>query len=250
MVLLHVGKGVAVVGDRHADTVHLHVGDLIALVRGDGEGLVLALVHCYGAGGSNAAARTRRCGDGVGVRLRFRLPAGLLEGDRNTVVLLHVGKGVAVVGDRHADTVHLHVGDLIALAGGDGKGLVRALVRRYAAGGSDAAAFARRRGDGVGLRFQFRAGGGAAGGGAGVVCFRLFHADIAGVLGAGLAVGLGVAIRPSRAVKAVLRALHRRDGGRQGLVVAVPGKGEGKCIRRFLIRLGRTDLCANSFGSL
>ena len=157
------------------------------------------------------------------------------------MVLLHVGKGVAVVGDRHADTVHQHVGDLIALAGGDGEGLVLTLVHCYAAGGSNAAACARLCGDGVGLRFQFRAGGGAAGGGAGVVCFRLFHADIAGVLGAGLAVGLGVAIRPSRAVKAVLRALHRRDGGRQGLVVAVPSKCEGKFRRCILIRLGDGD---------
>ena len=157
------------------------------------------------------------------------------------MVGLYAGEGVAVVGNRHADTVHQHVGDLIALAGGDGEGLVLTLVHCYAAGGSNAAACARLCGDGVGLRFQFRAGGGAAGGGAGVVCFRLFHADIAGVLGAGLAVGLGVAIRPSRAVKAVLRALHRRDGGRQGLVVAVPSKCEGKFRRCILIRLGDGD---------
>ena len=79
---------------------------------------------------------------------------------------------------------------------------------------------------------------------------RFLHADIAGVLGVGLAVGLGVVASPSRAVKAVLRTRHRRDGGRQGLTVAVPGKGEGKCIRRFLIRLGRIDLCACGVGGL
>ena len=73
------------------------------------------------------------------------------------------------------------------------------------------------------------------------MCLRLLHADIAGVLGVGPAVGLGVLIRPSRAVKAVLRALHRRDGSRQGLTVAVPGKNEGKCIRRVLILLGRIN---------
>ena len=252
VVLLHAGKGVPVAGKlvQHAGIVHNHLGDLIAFVRGDGEGLACALLHRYVAGGINAAACARLCGDGVGLGLRFRLPAGLLEGDRNTVVLLHVGKGVAVVGDRHADTVHQHVGDLIAIAGGDGEGLVLTLVHCYAAGGSNAAACARLCGDGVGLRFQFRAGGGAVGDGAGVVRIRFLHADIAGVLGVGLAVGLGVVASPSRAVKAVLRTRHRRDGGRQGLTVAVPGKGEGKCIRRFLIRLGRIDLCACGVGGL
>ena len=209
MVGLYIGKDVAVVGDRHADTVHNHVGDLIALAGGDGKGLVRALVHRYAAGGSDAAAFARRRGDGVGLRLRIRLPAGCPEGNGNGVVLLHAGKGVPVAGKlvQHAGIVHNHLGDLIAFVRGDGEGLACALLHRYGAGGGNAAAFARRRSDGVGLRLRLPAAGRPEGDGNGVV---------------GLYVGKGVAVPGELPQHA--GTVHQYIGD---LIALVQGDGEG-----------------------
>ena len=45
MLVLHIGKGVAVVGERNRLAVHQHRLDLIAIGGGEGKGLALALFH-------------------------------------------------------------------------------------------------------------------------------------------------------------------------------------------------------------
>ena len=128
MVLLHVGKGVAVAGKllQHADAVHNHVGDLIALVRGDGEGLVFALVHRHVTGGINAAACARRRGDGEGLGLRLGNFKGgeTADGIVAALVILNGNGGRAHIGVAGiADGVLVGGNHGLAVLDGDNGGL-------------------------------------------------------------------------------------------------------------------------------
>ena len=79
----HVAEGVAV-HRAHGHAVDLHVGDRVALVGREREGLVSAIGHGHGAGRRDAAALTGRGGDGVllpGEHVRGEVPGSNVEAD-------------------------------------------------------------------------------------------------------------------------------------------------------------------------
>ncbi len=141
MRFLHLGEDVLVVHDvlrRDVVAVDLHVGQLVAVVRHEGEAGVLAVGHLDGALGGHAAVHGGRGHDVVRQHAGAALArAQLLEGDDDVLVLRHVEQRVGGTGEAapagHAvdgDVVHLvarvgHDGDGLASARGHGHGTCR-----------------------------------------------------------------------------------------------------------------------------
>ena len=142
IALVH-DQGVGAVRHVHGAAVDLHGGQLIALVRGEGD-----LGACAGGvagltGGGHGAALIGGGGQGDGVAGRL----GLLEGGGDGVVHAHPLEGVVADG-AEVGAVHVDVDDLIALGGGDVEGLAGTLLHQGLTGGGDGSALTGGGGDG------------------------------------------------------------------------------------------------------
>ena len=135
-----------------------------------------ALVPGIGAVGTGALHGPAVAGEVLGLEVVVELHVGGRLGEQggDGVVGGDILKGVAVH-RAHALAVHQHIGDGVALLGGDGEGLGRALLHGHLTGGGDGAALTGGGGDGVLLghgavlhRHQLhvihRQGGGVVGG--------------------------------------------------------------------------------------
>ena len=151
--------------------IHVDAGLLGGIELGIG-----ALVPGIGAVGTGALHGPAVAGEGLGLEVVVELHVGGRLGEQggDGVVGGDILKGVAVH-RAHALAVHQHIGDGIALGGGDGEGLGRALLHGHLTGGGDGAALTGGGGDGVLLgygavlhRHQLhvvhRQGGGVVGG--------------------------------------------------------------------------------------
>ena len=151
--------------------IHVDAGLLGGIELGIG-----ALVPGIGAVGTGALHGPAVAGEGLGLEVVVELHVGGRLGEQggDGVVGGDILKGVAVH-RAHALAVHQHVGDGVALLGGDGEGLGRALLHGHLTGGGDGAALTGGGGDGVLLghgavlhRHQLhvihRQGGGVVGG--------------------------------------------------------------------------------------
>ena len=151
--------------------IHVDAGLLGGIELGIG-----ALVPGIGAVGTGALHGPAVAGEVLGLEVVVELHVGgrLGEHGGNGVVGGDILEGVAVH-RAHALAVHQHVGDGVALLGGDGEGLGRALLHGHLTGGGDGAALTGGGGDGVLLghgavlhRHQLhvihRQGGGVVGG--------------------------------------------------------------------------------------
>ena len=151
--------------------IHVDAGLLGGIELGIG-----ALVPGIGAVGTGALHGPAVAGEGLGLEVVVELHVGGRPGEQggDGVVGGDILKGVAVH-RAHALAVHQHIGDGIALLGGDGEGLGRALLHGHLTGGGDGAALTGGGGDGVLLghgavlhRHQLhvihRQGGGVVGG--------------------------------------------------------------------------------------
>ena len=151
--------------------IHVDAGLLGGIELGIG-----ALVPGIGAVGTGALHGPAVAGEGLGLEVVVELHVGGRPGEHggNGVVGGDILEGVAVH-RAHALAVHQHVGNGIALGGGDGKGLGRALLHGHLTGGGNGAALTGGGGDGVLLgygavlhRHQLhvihRQGGGVVGG--------------------------------------------------------------------------------------
>ena len=151
--------------------IHVDAGLLGGIELGIG-----ALVPGIGAVGTGALHGPAVAGEVLGLEVVVELHVGGRPGEHggNGVVGGDILEGVAVH-RAHALAVHQHVGNGIALGGGDGKGLGRALLHGHLTGGGNGAALTGSGGDGVLLghgavlhRHQLhvihRQGGGVVGG--------------------------------------------------------------------------------------
>ena len=151
--------------------IHVDAGLLGGIELGIG-----ALVPGIGAVGTGALHGPAVAGEALGLEVVIELHVGGRPGEHggNGVVGGDILEGVAVH-RAHALAVHQHVGNGIALGGGDGEGLGRALLHGHLTGGGDGAALTGGGGDGVLLghgavlhRHQLhvihRQGGGVVGG--------------------------------------------------------------------------------------
>ena len=151
--------------------IHVDAGLLGGIELGIG-----ALVPGIGVVGTGALHGPAVAGEVLGLEVVVELHVGGRLGEQggDGVVGGDILKGVAVH-RAHALAVHQHVGNGIALGGGDGEGLGRALLHGHLTGGGNGAAFTGSGGDGVLLgrgavlhRHQLhvvhRQGGGVVGG--------------------------------------------------------------------------------------
>ena len=151
--------------------IHVDAGLLGGIELGIG-----ALVPGIGAVGTGALHGPAVAGEALGLEVVVELHVGGRLGEQggDGVVGGDILEGVAVH-RAHALAVHQHIGNGIALRGGDGEGLGRALLHGHLTGGSDGAALTGGGGDGVLLghgavlhRHQLhvihRQGGGVVGG--------------------------------------------------------------------------------------
>ena len=125
--------------------IHVDAGLLGGIELGIG-----ALVPGIGAVGTGALHGPAVAGEGLGLEVVVELHVGgrLGEHGGNGVVGGDILEGVAVH-RAHALAVHQHVGNGIALRGGDGEGLGRALLHGHLTGGGNDAAFTGSGGDGI-----------------------------------------------------------------------------------------------------
>ena len=125
--------------------IHVDAGLLGGIELGIG-----ALVPGIGAVGTGALHGPAVAGEALGLEVVVELHVGGRPGEHggNGVVGGDILKGVAVH-RAHALAVHQHVGNGIALGGGDGEGLGRALLHGHLTGGGNDAAFTGSGGDGV-----------------------------------------------------------------------------------------------------
>ena len=145
------GHGIALVHDQGQDiagngggaAVDLHGGQLIALVRGEGNvhGLAGDIGGLTGGGHGTAVGGGGGQGHGVAGLL------GLLEGGGDGVVHAHPLEGIVADGAQ-IRAVHGDVGNLIALGGGNGEGFAGALLHQGLTGGVNGAALTGGGGDG------------------------------------------------------------------------------------------------------
>ena len=142
---------------RLADAAHAPVAPGIFIVIHVDAGLlggvelgIGALVPGIGAVGTGALHGPAVAGEGLGLEVVVELHAGGRLGEQggDGVVGGDILKGVAVH-RAHALAVHQHIGDGVALLGGDGEGLGRALLHGHLTGGGDGAALTGGGGDGV-----------------------------------------------------------------------------------------------------
>ena len=125
--------------------IHVDAGLLGGIELGIG-----ALVPGIGAVGTGALHGPAVAGEVLGLEVVVELHVGGRLGEQggDGVVGGDILKGVAVH-RAHALAVHQHVGDGVALLGGDGEGLGRALLHGHLTGGGDGAALTGGGGDGV-----------------------------------------------------------------------------------------------------
>ena len=125
--------------------IHVDAGLLGGIELGIG-----ALVPGIGAVGTGALHGPAVAGEALGLEVVVELHVGgrLGEHGGNGVVGGDILEGVAVH-RAHALAVHQHVSNGIALLGGDGEGLGRALLHGHLTGGGDGAALTGGGGDGV-----------------------------------------------------------------------------------------------------
>ena len=125
--------------------IHVDAGLLGGIELGIG-----ALVPGIGAVGTGALHGPAVAGEALGLEVVVELHVGGRPGEHggNGVVGGDILEGVAVH-RAHALAVHQHVGNGIALGGGDGEGLGRALLHGHLTGGGNGAAFTGGGGDGV-----------------------------------------------------------------------------------------------------
>ena len=125
--------------------IHVDAGLLGGIELGIG-----ALVPGIGVVGTGALHGPAVAGEGLGLEVVVELHVGGRLGEQggDGVVGGDILKGVAVH-RAHALAVHQHIGDGIALLGGDGEGLGRALLHGHLTGGGDGAALTGGGGDGV-----------------------------------------------------------------------------------------------------
>ena len=109
-----------------------------------------ALVPGIGAVAAGGLEGPAVAGEGLGLEVVVELHVGGRLGEQggDGVVGGDILKGVAVH-RAHALAVHQHIGDGVALLGGDGEGLGRALLHGHLTGGGDGAALTGGGGDGV-----------------------------------------------------------------------------------------------------
>ena len=125
--------------------IHVDAGLLGGIELGIG-----ALVPGIGAVGTGALHGPAVAGEALGLEVVVELHVGGRPGEHggNGVVGGDILKGVAVH-RAHALAIHQHVGNGVALLGGDGEGLGRALLHGHLTGGGDGAALTGGGGDGV-----------------------------------------------------------------------------------------------------
>ena len=125
--------------------IHVDAGLLGGIELGIG-----ALVPGIGAVGTGALHGPAVAGEVLGLEVVVELHVGGRLGEQggDGVVGGDILEGVAVH-RAHALAVHQHVGNGIALGGGDGEGLGRALLHGHLTGGGDGAALTGGGGDGV-----------------------------------------------------------------------------------------------------
>ena len=109
-----------------------------------------ALVPGIGAVAAGGLEGPAVAGEGLGLEVVVELHVGGRLGEQggDGVVGGDILKGVAVH-RAHALAVHQHIGDGVALLGGDGEGLGRALLHGHLTGGGDGAALTGGGGDGL-----------------------------------------------------------------------------------------------------
>ena len=142
VALVH-GQGQDIAGNGGGAAVDLHGGQLIALVRGEGNvhGLAGDIGGLTGGGHGTAVGGGGGQGHGVAGLL------GLLEGGGDGVVHAHPLEGIVADGAQ-IRSVHGDVGNLIALGGGNGEGFAGALLHQGLTGGVNGAALTGGGGDG------------------------------------------------------------------------------------------------------
>ena len=125
--------------------IHVDAGLLGGIELGIG-----ALVPGIGAVGTSALHGPAVAGEALGLEVVVELHVGGRPGEHggNGVVGGDILESVAVH-RAHALAVHQHVGDGVALLGGDGEGLGRALLHGHLTGGGNGAALTGGGGDGV-----------------------------------------------------------------------------------------------------
>ena len=125
--------------------IHVDAGLLGGIELGIG-----ALVPGIGAVGTGALHSPAVAGEVLGLEVVVELHIGGRLGEQggDGVVGGDILKGIAVH-RAHALAVHQHIGDGVALGGGDGEGLGRALLHGHLTGGGDGAALTGGGGDGV-----------------------------------------------------------------------------------------------------
>ena len=125
--------------------IHVDAGLLGGIELGIG-----ALVPGIGAVAAGGLEGPAVAGEGLGLEVVVELHVGgrLGEHGGDGVVGGDILKGIAVH-RAHALAVHQHVGDGVALLGGDGEGLGRALLHGHRTGRGDGAALTGGGGDGV-----------------------------------------------------------------------------------------------------
>ena len=142
---------------RLADAAHAPVAPGIFIVIHVDAGLlggvelgIGALVPGIGAVAAGGLEGPAVAGEGLGLEVVVELHVGGRLGEQggDGVVGGDILKGVAVH-RAHALAVHQHIGDGVALLGGDGEGLGRALLHGHLTGGGDGAALTGGGGDGV-----------------------------------------------------------------------------------------------------
>ena len=109
-----------------------------------------ALVPGIGAVAAGGLEGPAVAGEGLGLEVVVELHVGGRLGEQggDGVVGGDILKGIAVH-RAHALAIHQHVGNGVALGGGDGEGLGRALLHGHLTGGGDGAALTGGGGDGV-----------------------------------------------------------------------------------------------------
>ena len=156
MVLYHIVEGVAVCKGLYLLVVNHDRGDGKTIIRNDGYGQALAVLHVGGAGRSDAAALACRRSDSEAV---------MGEGSRDGMVGPDIGERPAIL-SRLLVAVNGQIVDVPALIGGDGAAPAVAAKHLAGASGADAAALAGRCHDGVAVahkgRRQAMVGGDAA----------------------------------------------------------------------------------------
>ena len=146
MVLHHIVEGVTICGFRYFLTIYHDRSDGKTVIRNDGYGQALAVVHVGGACGSDATTLAGRCGYGVAV---------LGESDREGMVGLYVGERPTVLCSLLV-TINSQIINIVTFFRCDGT--APTVTAKHLAGAvrSDAAARSGRGRDGIAVAHEGR----------------------------------------------------------------------------------------------